>query len=223
MSRFDDYDEFLKTQASNQKNLQEELKEKIIKSRTQLDPWIEGIFSLLKEYIETILMPRRGFLMILKKRESLDKIETKTNANPYFVYRINLIPKELLPGAFDPTDVIGENHFTPNHVTENDWHFDVSMQFDLLLFDTYDEMNHSLTGNLEPRFFLRTWGKLTTEQSMLMNPHISISYPKAWKQIYTEIEIRGNNQELPRSLEDTLMILTPRVLAHLEEVWKIKK
>lgn len=222
MSRFTDYDEYLRTQASNKKTLQDEIREKLKKSRKSMDVWIDETFSLVKEYIETILLPRRDFLMILKKRESLENIELYNNDEPYFIYRINLIPREILPGAFDPSDVVEKNHFTLNEITLHDWHFDVSMQFDLSLFDTFDRNNKIVTGNLEPRLFLRTWGKLPDEQSMLVNPHLTIDYLKKWKLTYTEIIIRGNMRDLPGDLENTLLMLTPRVLAHLEEVWKIK-
>lgn len=223
MSRFNDYDEFLRTQSTKQKNLQEELREKLKKSRDRLDPWIDETFSLFKEYIETILLPRREYLMIFKKRASLQRIETTTNTNPYFIYRINLIPREILPGAFDPSDVVSKNHLSLNEITIHDWHFDISLQFDLSLFDTFDASGKVLTGKLEPRLFLRTWGKLPDEESMLINPHVSVSYLCAWKLTYTEIVIQGDTRDLQSDLENTLMMLTPRVLAHLEEVWKMKE
>lgn len=216
MSRFSDYDEFLRSQTSQRRRSQEELAEKLKQSRKEFDPWIKEMFVLVKEYCSTILVPRQQYYLTMKKHESLFG-EKNFEKELFFLYRLNLIPRDILPGEFDPTSRIAHNHTTPTIITDHDWHFDVSLEFDLALYCA------DQSGDLTPKLFLRTWGKLPEDESLLLPADLKVTYKTAWRHAYTEIEINGSPHKLQEGLEKTLLLLTPRVLAHLEEVWKLKK
>lgn len=216
MSSFTDFDEFLKSQDSSKKKAEEETLEKIKKSRIQIDPFVSDIFSLFKDYYDTIILPRRSFHMIFKKKENLQKTEYKDK--PYFLYRINLVPVEILPLSFDPSSHPGRDHLSWKHITEHDWHFDVSMQFTLALYASDEPLA------LMPEITIHTWGNIDQEKSNALIPGgMSISYLTAWHLPYTRIELRGQEDEVKKNFTETLMVITPRILSHLEEVWKIKK
>ncbi len=215
MSRFTDFDEFLRTQDSQKQQAKKEQTEKIKQTRKQLDPWIQEIFSAFKEYYETILLQRREYFLILKKREALET--KKDQAMAMFLYRLNLIPREILPAAFDLSSRHQDNHLTMHMVTEHDWHFDVSFQFDVML--TYLPQSEIFT----PEITLRVWGELPYDASKMLPASMHVAYKTAWRHHYTEMQIMGEPKQLQKEFEQTLMLLTPQILSHLEEVWKLKR
>lgn len=219
MSYFADFDEFLKTQTSEKQKAQTQHVQNIRQSRQNLDPFINETFYLFKEYFEKILTPRHPYFLILKKKEIIDPI---TKDTPVFLYRVNIIPKQLLPGAFNPAYSFGSTHLTPREITDQDWHFHVSLQYDLALYDTYDEKTKTYSGKLSPYVFLRTWGNLEEEKQSLASSALTITTDTAWKMSYTQIKISQGKDELIEEYKNALFVVTPRVFSHLEEVWGIK-
>src|SRR6266571_7747964 len=212
MSRFTDFDEFLRGQDSKKQQAQQEQTEKVKQARRQLDPWIQEIFAAFKEYYETILLQRREYLLILKKDASIATKKDETTAE--FLYRANLIPREILSAAFDPSWTHAQNHLTLGEITEHDWHFDVSLQLDVTL--VYSDVSEKFT----PEISLRVWGKLPDDSSKMLPASMHVSYKTAWRHEYTEIHITGEPKQLQIDFEQTLMLLTPQIFSHLEEVWK---
>lgn len=216
MSRFTDFDDFLHEKDQQQSKTNEDANEHVKKQRQTLDPWVSDIFWIFKDYYDTILAKRRQYHMIFKKKEF---IPNKTHDDlAYFLYRINLVPVEILPLAFDPSSHRGRDHLSFNHITKYDWHFDVSLQINVTL-TAKDVKNETLT----PHIALTTWGSVPKSNVTLLPSDISFKTDTAWHLPYTIFTLSGKPSAIKDQFEQTLILLTPYVFDHLETVWNIKK
>jgi hypothetical protein len=213
MSSFSDFDEFLRDQESSKKQSEKEKSEKLNATRAHFDPFVSDIFRLFKEYYDTIILPRRKFHMIFKKKETL---KAASRDEPQFLYRINLVPVEILPLAFDPGSHPFKDHLAFHYITKNDWHFDVSLQLNLAFFE-------SDTALLEPRITLCVWGNPKQKEHEILPIMVTQENLTAWTLPYTRFTLNGPADEIKTLFEKILILITPQVFAHLEEVWKIKK
>ncbi len=71
MSHFSDFDEYLSGQDQQKAYQKSQYRLSIQQSRAALDPFLRTLFTLFKEYNETILQPRKEHFVILKKQEEI--------------------------------------------------------------------------------------------------------------------------------------------------------
>ncbi|GEM_PF-3702998 len=220
MSYFSDFDEFLKSQEKSQQEDHSEHIQKILKSRMKQDTTIRSLMDMFKEYYETIIKPRKASLLILKKQEKVpQKTPQKYEAAPYFLYRINVIPTDFLPAAFDPAYATLP-YLVSGNITRDDWHANVTMQFDISLVDSWNTNQATYTGELFPMVTIKTWGTIQTDMGELLSSEIHVSHAVESRLPYTQLFIDGQTQQVSEKVKHALMVATPYVFSHRSVVWK---
>lgn len=210
MSRFGDFDTFLtrKQHASDASNSAK--KRELLEVRKKVDPLINNIFRATKEYHETIILPRKDSILILKKQEP-------TDTSLAFIYRANLIPTDFLPPAFRATDIIERvDYMNPKEITKNDWHANVALQVSV----------HLTLDNEEMKPFLQVtsvlWGK-PDERASVLPTSISLQTDEEKRTPYTITTLTFSETNVERfvdEFEKLLMAVTPQILNHRQIVWK---
>lgn len=231
MSHFSDFDDFLNREEEERNKHQTQHTKAVLQSRKDLDPVIREILELFKEYFETILLPRKPLVMILKKSEVFQKDleepngkwKTGNGKSSYYLYRINLIDKDMLLPVFDATAVVDAGFFQSNKITKHDWHAYVALQFDLELVDTKNYQGE-YSGNLQPEVAIRIWGRVKEDKSMPFPASVKLSYQPDGKLTFAQLTIKQDQtiNEFVQTIKHVLMLITPQVFQHEEEVWNIK-
>ncbi len=216
MSRFQDFDEFLNEKQKEEKATHNAHIQALVKARAHFDPLIREIFALFKEYYETILTPRRKLILVMKRKEDVPR--DMDEEKPSYIYRINLVARQIVPMAFDLSYVVGEHHLTPKKLTQHDWHPHVALQFELALEYT-DETSYS--DKVKIRVTMKAWGDIQIEEKPLSS-HITLSHMDAYSLPYMELKLENktlSNQDFVKEIESALIFITPNVLNHSQEVW----
>lgn len=199
MSRFSDFDEFLRRQ---EKAADESIK-KLQQSRDDYDALIREIFRVFQEYFDTVIKPRKNYFVIAKKKEALPQSHHhRSGVTPYYLYRINLVPKDTLPLSLTPLTVTNSDFVKPGEVSKNDWHPYVALQFDIALHDAVDEER------LIPSVSLRLWGELGKEDFAVLEREIAIKTLTSPLSRTTEVTITASHP-------DQLVVITTRALMTL--------
>jgi len=206
MSRFSDFDDFLK----RQKRASDESINKLQQSRDDHDLLIRELFRVFQEYFDTVIKPRKDYFVIAKKKELLPSShEKRSSSAPYYLYRINLVPKDTLPLSVTPYAASGD-YLKPGEILGGDWHPYVAIQFDVSLHDVVSEEK------LSPKVTLRFWGNFEGKQDTPIEHPINVSLVKTALTESTVITI-PHEFENPDALVDrtsrVLMMITPSVLA----------
>lgn len=223
MSHFSDFDDYLNEKDKEKAYRKSQYKFLIQQSRAALDPFLRTLFSLFKEYNETILQPRKEHFVILKKQEEIpENYPSKKERYLYFLYRVNVLPRILFAQQFNPLYAMNEDYVTPNKITKNDWYLKVALQFDTLLSDIWNEEQHSFAGILLPTVRLRAWGVLNEKETALLTSPVSLSFETAWRKTYTELSLDITNpleSDWEQGVKELFMLITPLVFSHTQEVY----
>ncbi len=220
MARFTDFNKFLNKQEDLQKTELDIHGQKIQQSRKKYDAFIKDVFKIVKDYYDEIIYPREKMHIILKKDENfLQKLQKGNAAEPFYTYLINFVPKKLFSLAFDPNYVIEKSYLFQNELTTSDWHPNVALQFELSLFDVWDNSKEKFTGNLLPHICIRVWGEIKNSKN-LIDKNLQIIHQKAWHHPYLELILKiEDNLNPEKEIERLLMIIAPNVLFHRKEVF----
>lgn len=215
MGYFDDFDEMLKEQEQNKSRASEKRSRAVLSSRRNWDERLKSLIRLFKDYNETILQPREPCFVILKKAERLDPLPKFSD--PIFTYVINVVPKALLPHAFNPF-YAETGYVIPNKITKDDWYVKVALQCEIIL----SEKNNP--GELELSSTLRVWGNVEQDEKSLLPPHLQIQRQEAWHLPYTELSLSSSHEreQVEAVLKQALMVMTPKVFTHLQEVFGLE-
>lgn len=205
MSRFSDFDDFLK----RQEKAADDALLKLQQSRDEHDLLIRELFRVFQEYHDKIIKPRKDYFVIAKKKEAFPQSQRlRTGLSPYYLYRINLVPKDTLPLSVTPLTATNSEFLRPRKITKGDWHPYVAMQFDVALHDTIVEEK------LTPSIVLRIWGDLDVGQKPIEHP-IVVAVEQTALTKTTVITI-PYEPERPDALVDrtsrVLMMITPSIL-----------
>lgn len=212
MSYFSDFDDFLKRQEEQKKQNLNDHRNNVLKSRKDASLLLEDLLTVFKEFNEKIIQPRKPHFVILKKHEELPKFPDN---DPYFLYRVNVIPKDLYVAAYDPNLEPGENHLKSGKITKHDWHPHVAMQYDIAFFDT--TVDKKQTGLLQPTVIIKVWGNIN--QKALISPFLNLSVNHYWGRDYTQAKIQNlNEQQLKEDTVNVLTAFTPKIFEHHKEV-----
>lgn len=210
MSRFSDFDDFLHKQ---ERHAGETIK-RLQQSRDEHDLLLRELLRVFQEYYDEIIQPRRDLFVIAKKAESLPQhTEKRTGITPYYLYRINLVPKDTLPLSLTPFTVTNSDFLRPGVITTDDWHPYVALQFDVALHDSLTEEK------LSPIVKIRLWNEPAIETQALLEHPITMSLEKSALTKTTVITIpyeEANPHALVDRTTRVLMMLTPHVLTHGE-------
>jgi hypothetical protein len=223
MSHFSDFDEYLSGQDKEKAYQKSQYRLLIQQSRAALDPFLRTLFTLFKEYNETILQPRKEHFVILKKQEEIpENYPPKEEQHLYFLYRVNVLPRILFAQQFNPLYAMNEDYITPNKITRNDWYLKVALQFDTLLSDIWNEKQHSFAGTLLPTVRLRAWGVLDEQKTALLSSRFCLSVETAWRKTYTTLSLNIINpleSDWEQEVKELFMLITPLVFSHTREVY----
>lgn len=203
MSDFSDFDEFLRFHEYAKRQSQNAFTQQIIQNRKDKDPLIKNVFTLFKEYHQTIVSPRTHSFLVFKKHEEI-------SLSVYFLYRIQVIPTDFLPLAFD-LRYTHLPYLQSGKITSDDWYPNVAMQFDLKLQDV----------TLTPSIDIKVWGRLEEDAQKPLSANIKLLYAKDWSFPYTRLTIQSKTEPLKQTKE-ALMLITSQLLKHREVVWKKK-
>ncbi len=225
MSHFSDFDDYLSNQDKEKAYQKSQYRLSIQQKRSDLDPFLRTLFTLFKEYNETILQPRKEHFVILKKHEEIpDALPSKEDRHLYFLYRVNVLPRILFAQQFNPLYAMNEDYVTPNKITKNDWYLKVALQFDTLLSDIWDDEQNSFAGILFPTIRLRVWGVLDEQKTALLSSHVSLKVESAWRKTFTtlSLDIRSPlHSDWEQEVKELFMLVTPLVFSHTKEVYGI--
>ena len=205
MSRFTDFDEFLR----RQEKASDESVKRLQQSRDSHDPLIREVFRVFQEYFDTVIKPRKDYFVVAKKKEFLPTShQTRSGITPYYMYRINLVPKDTLPLSLTPLTVTNSDFLKPGDVSKDDWHPYVALQFDIALHDAVDEER------LIPSVIFRLWGELEKEDFAVLEREISIKTITSPLSRTTEVTITTDQPgQLVTITTRALMTLSPYILS----------
>lgn len=207
MSRFQNFDDFLKQEEEKYKSQVNDFVSYIVSARKANDEKIDTAFQVLLDFYKDVIEPRKQFIVATKKKEYSEKDLNEKKSIPYYLYRVNLTPPQSTwprrMESYDRGDFVESGP-----TTEFDWHPNVAFQFNISLIDEKGE----------PKLLIeiRAWGKVP---KTIENENVALTYKDEWEALSSKVTINAeklSEEELEKELIEILKLCTSNILNHNE-------
>lgn len=202
MSKFNDFNEFLKKEQSQPINKSGKI-QKRINSRKEYDEFLKFVFSVFGDYFSTIIEPRTPLIPISSKKESPEEEILDSKGN-FYEYNIHLIHK---------------NKNSSHQTKIASWHENTALQFTVGFYSPRIETQNTFSDNLRPRILIKVWDKIEVEDVKPIN--VGVSYTDISKKLFSTLWIvpeNNNSKLLEKQLTESLKIVTKNIINHNESI-----